>query len=61
MTPPSIDLIVKTSKVHVNSETPVIKLLGIDFDPLLNFNFHLKSTSSKIAKSFFSDRQEFIN
>jgi hypothetical protein len=46
-------LITELSKVDVNSETPAIKFLGIFFNPLLNFKFHLKSISAKIAKSIY--------
>lgn len=51
--PVATSQITELSKVDVNSETPAIKFLGIFFDPLLNFKFHLKSISAKIAKSLY--------
>ncbi len=45
--------ITELSKVDINFETPAIKFLRIFFDPLLNFKFHLKSISEKIAKSLY--------
>ena len=47
-------LISKIERVGRGSDTPAIKFLGIHIDPALNFQYHIKQISNKIARSMYA-------
>ena len=47
------DLIFQISQVKSTCKTPAIKYLGVYFDPLLNFKFHLDFVASKISRALY--------
>ena len=46
-------LITPISRVKSEDDLPAIKFLGVYFDPQLNFNYHIKLISSKLAKTLY--------
>jgi len=45
--------LIPLERIEKTSVTPAIKFLGIYIDPALNFQFHTKHLTSKIANSLF--------
>ena len=46
--------ITQLSRVDSNHPTPAIKILGVFFDPELNFKFHISSLHKKLSKSLYA-------
>ena len=40
-------------QVTIDSKIPAVRFLGVFFDPQLNFNFHVKSITSKLSKALY--------
>lgn len=47
----------RISYVNHESETPAIKFLGVFFDPALNFKYHTKKLTEKLARALYLLRQ----
>jgi hypothetical protein len=51
---PNIEqLMIEIPNVNLNSDTPAIKFLGVFFDPLLNFKFHIKYVTNKLSRALY--------
>ena len=48
-----ISKIFAAQRVVSDSKIPAVKFLGVFFDPQLNFNFHVKSITSKLSKALY--------
>ena len=51
---PNSDLIVPLERIFKKSKIPAYKILGVYLDEHLTFDYHIKVTKSKIARSLFS-------
>ena len=49
----SKELLHQISQIKMDSKTPAIKYLGVYFDPLINFKFHIDYLSSKISRALY--------
>jgi len=47
------DLISKILQVKCEDDIPAIRFLGVYFDPLLNFKFHINTVSKKLSKALY--------
>jgi hypothetical protein len=43
----------RIERITLNSKIPAMKFLGVFFDPKLNFKFHIKQLSSKLARALY--------
>ena len=48
-----ISKIFVAEQVTIDSKIPAVRFLGVFFDPQLNFNFHVKSITSKLSKALY--------
>ena len=46
-------LIHEINSITVHSQTPAAKFLGVYFDPLLNFKFHIDTVRKKLSKALY--------
>jgi hypothetical protein len=46
-------LITDVNPVRTNDETPAIRFLGVYFDPLLNFKYHISLLTTKLSRALF--------
>jgi hypothetical protein len=44
---------IEIPNVNLNSDTPALKFLGVFFDPLLNFKFHIKYVTNKLSRALY--------
>jgi uncharacterized protein YggT (Ycf19 family) len=51
--PPDPLLVNEIPNVNLNSNIPAIKFLGVYFDPLLNFKYHINFISKKLSRALF--------
>jgi hypothetical protein len=49
--------IIELQQVKTSDKIPAIKYLGVHFDPMLNFKYHVSNIASKISCALFSLRQ----
>jgi hypothetical protein len=54
-------LITELQQVKTTDKIPAIKYLGVYFDPLLNFKYHVSKIAAKISCALFSLRQTKIS
>ena len=48
------NLIFEIEEIKSSSKVPAIKFLGVYFDPLLNFKFHISTLKNKLAKTLYA-------